>query len=95
MYRLLDYDKNMADGWGNIDVKVFRDACAELHAKDYSMSKISQPNIQKYVLIKPNYLCNYISSTIYALSGMRFFRSVMREIYLAELVNIQNYGFGA
>jgi len=78
----MEYDIKPGDeAYPIVDAKLFRDACAELHIKEYAMSRTSQPNIQKYVVLKPNYLCNYISSTIYALSSIKFLRAVVKETY--------------
>jgi hypothetical protein len=94
MYKKL-YFETPSPALPTTDVKSLRDACIELHTKHYTLSVISEPNIEKYVVLKPNYLCNYISSTVYALSSINFLRQIVKQIYLQELKNIDQYGTGA
>ena len=58
MYDLLDLNSDFINNKNDLPkicVKQFRNACVELHIKDYAMSQTSEPNIRKYIILKPIY----------------------------------------
>jgi len=105
MYKFISDDRYMklqTEEELHLDVDVFpirelclhqMDQCKEKNNKDYAPSEgTDKPILGAAKLLRPNFPCNFVSSSLYALSSLKYFRKVLKDLYLNNLENIKLSG---